>query len=31
MRIVLWCAVVLFFALAGVAGLIFLISQQHPQ
>jgi hypothetical protein len=30
-RIIFWCAAVVFFAVAGVAGLIFLINQQHPQ
>jgi hypothetical protein len=29
-RIIFWCAVVVFFALAGVAGLIFLIYERHP-
>jgi hypothetical protein len=31
MRIVLWCAVAVFFALAGVVGLIYLIYAGKPQ
>jgi hypothetical protein len=29
-RTVFWCAVVIFFAVAGVAGLIYLMNQSNP-